>query len=148
MKFLITGWLALVATVVCSEDGEASLFAQISALDDQLFLAVNACELDRVGPMFAADLEFYHDTGGLDGKEKTMNNIGNLCAQENRLTRTLVPDSVEVYPVPGFGAIQKGRHTFCHLEDGKQDCGTFEFVHLWRETPTHWEIARVLSYGH
>jgi hypothetical protein len=33
----------------------------------------------------------------------------------------LVPGSLEVYPIPGYGAMQIGAHTFCHIEDGSNN---------------------------
>lgn len=50
--------------------------------------------------------------------------------------------STEIHAVPGYGAIQIGRHAFCHWEDGAQDCGVFGFAHLWRERD-RWQITRV-----
>jgi hypothetical protein len=39
-------------------------------------------------------------------------------------------------------------HRFCHAEQGKDECGVFSFVHIWRRTTTGWKISRVISYGH
>jgi len=44
--------------------------------------------------------------------------------------------------------MQVAAHKFCHTENGKPDCGTFKFVHIWKQTPKGWKIARVVSYGH
>ncbi len=27
------------------------------------------------------------------------------------------------------------------------DCGTFEFVHVWKQTNDGWKMSRVISYG-
>ena len=71
------------------------------------------------------------------------------CGQALGLVRTLIPGSLKVYPVPGYGAIQEGEHRFCHPVDGGQDCGTFQFVHIWRESASgNWQLTRVISYGH
>jgi hypothetical protein len=53
-----------------------------------------------------------------------------------------------VYPVNNFGAMEIGAHKFCHLENGKQDCGTFKFAMIWKKTEDGWKISRVISYGH
>lgn len=50
--------------------------------------------------------------------------------------------------MPGFGAMQFGEHRFCHTENGKPDCGTFRFAHVWRKEGETWKLSRVLSYGH
>ena len=101
-----------------------------------------------MGSMLSRDLEFYHDTVGLGGYDKTMESTRRNCNDELGLTRTLIVESLEVYPIKDYGAIQKGKHTFCHMEDGENDCGTFEFVHVWKRTEKGWRITRVLSYGH
>jgi len=128
--------------------GADDLQAEIAQVDAEFFAAFNACDVDTMGRMLARDLEFYHDTAGLGGYDKTMESTRNNCNDELGLTRTLVEGSLEVYPIKDYGAIQKGKHTFCHMENGKNDCGTFEFVHVWKRTDAGWMITRVLSYGH
>ena len=141
---------ALAASSVAAEETAADpeLVAEMQKADAALFDAFNACDLETVGKLFAEDLEFFHDLGGLTDYRQSMDNTKALCDRKLGLKRELVEGSMEVYPVPGFGAIQKGRHTFCHMENGKNDCGTFEFVHVWRRDGDSWELARVVSYGH
>jgi hypothetical protein len=50
--------------------------------------------------------------------------------------------------VTGYSAIEIGSHTFCHLENGKQECGTFKFMHIWKRTGNDWKITRIISYDH
>ncbi|WP_419148285.1 hypothetical protein [Pseudoalteromonas 'SMAR'] len=64
------------------------------------------------------------------------------------MTRTLIPESLTVYPIKDFGALQMGEHRFCHLVNGKNDCGTFRFTHIWRRNQAGWKLHRVISYGH
>jgi hypothetical protein len=59
-----------------------------------------------------------------------------------------VAGSLDVHPVPGYGAIQIGEHRFCHDENGHEECGVFGFTHVWRDVDGQWQIVRVLSYGH
>jgi hypothetical protein len=35
-----------------------------------------------------------------------------------------------------------------HIENGKDDCGTFKFLQIWKHTADGWKLARVVSYGH
>jgi hypothetical protein len=77
-----------------------------------------------------------------------MENTKNLFSRVPDLKRQLIPGSTEVYPINGFGAVQIGSHRFCHKEAGKDDCGTFKFVHLWKKTPEGWKLSRVVSYNH
>jgi hypothetical protein len=98
--------------------------------------------------MFAEDLEFYHDKGGLTGFGQTIDFMRSTVKNNNGLRRDLVKGSLEVYPVPDYGAMEIGSHTFCHLENNKQDCGTFKFVHIWQKKNGVWKITRVVSYDH
>ena len=49
------------------------------------------------------------------------------------LIRQLVPGSLEVYPIKDYGAIETGRHTFTHTENGKPQVGTFKFMQIWQK---------------
>ncbi len=41
-----------------------------------------------------------------------------------------------------------GAHQFCHEENGKMDCGTFQFLMIWQKKDGEWKITRVASYDH
>jgi hypothetical protein len=72
----------------------------------------------------------------------------STAKNDNGLKRELVPGTLEVYPVRDYGAIEIGSHRFCHDENGKQDCGTFKFMHIWKKTGNEWKITRIISYDH
>ena len=126
------------------------LFAEIAHMDSMMFNAFNAHDLDKLMSTFDSSLEFYHDQGGVTNYEQ--NKINFIAAFERnkttRLRRDLVPGSMEVYPVKGYGAIQTGLHRFCHEENGKQDCGVFKFLHIWQKQNGEWKVTRVASYDH
>ncbi len=124
------------------------LYDEIARMDSIVFNAFNSRDIVKFSSMFTSDLEFFHDKGGLTDYDYTINFMKEVAKNNNGLRRELVKGSLEVYPVPGYGAIQTGAHTFCHLENGKQDCGTFKFVNVWQKKEGTWKIARVLSYGH
>jgi len=77
-----------------------------------------------------------------------INFMKEVAKNNNGLRRELVKGSLEIYPIPGYGAMEIGEHKFCHLENGKQDCGTFKFVHIWEKKNGEWKISRVVSYDH
>lgn len=131
-----------------SDSANRELYREIARMDSILFNAFNSRDIAKFGSLFTNDLEFFHDKGGLTGYDYTMNFMKDVARNNNGLRRDLVKGSLEVYPVPGYGAIQIGAHTFCHLENGKQDCGTFKFVHVWQKKDGAWKISRVVSYGH
>ncbi|WP_276504168.1 nuclear transport factor 2 family protein [Terrimonas pollutisoli] len=128
--------------------GNQELYQEIAKQDSLLFNAFNTRDIDLFKTMFTEDLEFYHDKGGLTGYEHTINFLKTIAQSNNQLKRELVKGSLEVYPIPGYGAMEIGLHRFCHLENGKQDCGTFKFVHIWQKKDNHWKITRVISYDH
>lgn len=124
------------------------LFKKIESLDSILFTAFNTCDLQTFSSMLSEDLEFYHDKGGLTDYAHSINVTKENCERKLGLKRTLVPGSMEVYPIGDYGAVQIASHRFCHVENGKEDCGTFKFVHVWRNDNGNWKISRVVSYDH
>ena len=140
----------LASTVVVSGNAEehSELYAEIARADARMFDAFNTCDLETTAGLFTEDLEFYHDIAGLGDYATTMRATTENCERELGLKRELVEGSLEVYPIKDYGAIQIGRHTFCHLENDENVCGTFQFLHIWRRTDEGWKIARVVSYDH
>ena len=125
-----------------------SLYKEIAKMDSILFEAFNKRDVKKFETFFAKDLEFYHDKGGLTGYDHTIEFMKNTAQNDNGLKRELVRGSLEVYPIKDYGAMQIGAHRFCHPENGKMDCGTFKFVHIWKKINNEWKIARVVSYDH
>jgi len=124
------------------------LFQTILRLDKAIFDAFNAHDVDKLMSYFTEDLEFYHDTGGLGNFRQNAEDFKKMFASTPDIRRDLVPESLEVYPVKDYGAMEIGQHRFCHKENGKDDCGTFGFAMVWRKVGDSWKISRVLSYGH
>ena len=124
------------------------LRSAIVTADSALFAAFNARDIKRLGTYLTPDLEFYQDNEGVAGYAQTIKDFRQMFGQATPIRRELVPGSLEVYPIKGYGAMEVGRHRFCHVEQGKDDCGVFSFVHIWRRTTKGWKISRVVSYGH
>lgn len=127
---------------------DAELYKEIAHMDSVLFNAFNSRDVETFKTLFTADLEFFHDNSGLTNYDHTINFMNEVAKNNNQLRRELVKGSLEVYPIPGYGAMEIGSHSFCHMENGKQDCGTFKFVHIWQKKNGEWKISRVVSYGH
>ena len=124
------------------------LFQTISTLDKQLFDAVDRCDMAKIESFWAEDVEFYHDKDGLTvGREKIVTSIkNNLCG---KVKRELVPGTLEVYPLNGYGAVEIGVHRFLH--PWAQDHGVVgeaKFIHVWQKKDDQWRITRVISYDH
>jgi hypothetical protein len=126
----------------------SELYSEIAKMDSILFTAFNNRDTSQFKNMLSTDLEFYHDKGGLTGFDQTVDFMRSTAKANNGLRRELVKGSLEVYPIPGYGAMEIGSHQFCHLENGPQDCGTFKFVHIWQKKDGNWKLSRVVSYGH
>jgi ketosteroid isomerase-like protein len=124
------------------------LFNKIAHLDSALFAAYNSKNLDLMKAYFTPDLEWYQDNGGLIGFEKVFSNFQSIFNREYDLKRNLLNESLEVHPIEGYGAIEIGKHQFKHIENGKQEIGTFKFLMIWKNDKGSWKIARVISYDH
>jgi hypothetical protein len=148
MAFVLFGVSSLSKAQTGSSSTGADLYKEIERMDSILFTAFNTRDTNQFKSMFTRDLEFYHDKGGLSGYNETIDFMRSTAKGNNGLRRDLVKGSLEVYPIPGYGAMEIGSHTFCHLENGTQDCGTFRFVHVWQKKDGAWKITRVVSYGH
>jgi ketosteroid isomerase-like protein len=123
------------------------LFKTIQSLDTKLFDAYNHCDLTTLGAMVSDDLEFYHDQTGLSvGKEPFLSAIKqNICG---KVERTLLVDTLEVYPLKGYGAVEIGVHRFHHPGHPEDGMGDAKFVTLWQNKDGVWKVTRVISYEH
>jgi N-acetylated-alpha-linked acidic dipeptidase len=126
----------------------SSLRDEIAKQDAAMFGAFNAHDLPRVMSFFAPDLEFYHDKDGQQSYADAEKGFGTLFARNDGMRRELVPGTLQVYPMGKDGAIATGAHRFCHVENGKDDCGVFQFSMVWRKKGDAWKVTRVLSYDH
>jgi ketosteroid isomerase-like protein len=126
---------------------QAELTRTVTELDTKLFDAYNHCDLKTLGVMVSDDLEFYHDqTGLMVGKAPFLAAIQqNICG---KVERTLVPGSLEVYRLKGYGAVEIGVHRF-HKAGHPEDLGgEAKFVQLWQNKDGVWRVTRVISYNH
>ncbi len=128
--------------------GKEALFQEIYMMDSLLFTAFNAHDLATLGTLFSEDLEFFHDKTGLTNYAQNMEVFKTNFAKGSPPQRELIKASMEVFPVPGYGAVQTGSHRFCHPENGQMDCGTFKFVHIWQKKDGQWKLARIVSFDH
>jgi hypothetical protein len=146
--FLLAMINLINAQITDPRSPDVALYKEIAKMDSILFTSFNTRDTNQFKQMFTGDLEFYHDKGGLTNYEHTVEFMRATAKTGNGLKRELIEGSLEVYPIPGYGAMEIGSHTFCHMENGKQDCGTFKFVHIWQKKEGTWKISRVVSYGH
>jgi hypothetical protein len=124
-----------------------SLFATVAALDTKLFDAYNHCDLATLNSMVEDGLEFYHDkTGLMVGKQPFLDAVkSNICG---KVQRTLVPGSLEVYPLKDYGAVEIGVHRFHHPGHREDGVGEAKFITLWHYKDGTWKISRAISFDH
>lgn len=148
--FAFCTWLlaALPFAAQASDDGtaDAALTATIAALDTKLFDTYNRCDMATFSTLFAPDVEFFHDKGGVTTDRETVveNTRKNICG---KVRRELVPGTLKVYPVSGYGAIEEGEHRFCQLAGGQCE-GAAKFLMIWQQRDAGWVLTRIVSYAH
>jgi hypothetical protein len=150
IRILIACFLA--ASSACpaiAAETPSDLYERMLALDTALFDSFNRCsdpaQLEKHAALFARDVEFYHDVGGLTlGIDALMANTRkNVCG---KFRRELDLASFRVYPIPGYGAMAMGTHRFCQTPTTCEGIG--EFTTVWKETDGKWQVTRALSYAH
>jgi len=93
---------------------------------------------------YSDSIEFYHDKSGLTtSKQEILDAIRkNICG---KVTRELVKGSIEVSPIPGYGAVEIGMHMFHNNQEKNQVPHPSKFVIIWRYKNGKWLITKVIS---
>ena len=130
------------------ETTDSLLYQTIYRQDSLLFEAFNSRDFQKFQSFFSPDLEIYQDNTGVRNFQQSMEAFNGLFKGKYILIRKLKRETLEVYPIKDFGAVETGQHTFCHNENGKPDCGTFKFVHIWKNENGDWKITRIITYDH
>ena len=120
------------------------LYNKIVHMDSVLFNAYNNCDMETQGKIFSDNLEFYHDKGGLSTSKKDVLDAikKNICG---KVTRVLVPGSIEVYPIANFGAVEIGLHRFINHQEGNSESKPDKFICVWQQKGETWQVTRVIS---
>lgn len=150
--FLLMG-ISLTAQSTKEVSNSTDISAALIRADSLFWESYNTCDLETMKTFFTADLEFYHDKGGLT--ETLSAFIGSLknglCANEDQhLRREAVSGSVKIYPLNNYGAILSGEHLFYLKEKGKKERAESRarFTHVWKYENDQWKMSRVMSYDH
>lgn len=123
---------------------DPELHATIAALDRVFFAAFNECDQEISAAMLSEDIEFFHDQGGYTNSRQEILDATreNVCG---KVTRTLLEGSIEVYPIPGYGAVQMGMHSFFNNQEPDAPSHPSKFVHVWKNDGSEWQITKVIS---
>jgi hypothetical protein len=145
VKILLYIVILFVANILSAQvDTTSELYQTIKKLDHTYFTAYNECNMEVQEKMYAENLEFYHDKGGLatDKTELLKSIKKNICG---KVTRTLVEDSMEVHEIKGYGAVQIGMHEFYNNQEPNAQSNPSKFIVIWKQTAEKWEMSRVIS---
>lgn len=137
---------------------QPQLTRAIAARDADFFeLFFRGCDPVRLRAMLTDDVEMYHDKGGFvfRGAEAMAAEHAKSCEARKkpdswRSRRELVPASLVVDPVPGYGAMQFGEHLFYERkgEGPEKLVGRARFAQVWVLDNGRWKLSRILSYAH
>jgi len=123
---------------------DIKLHNEIVKMDATYFNAYNTCDMETQADLYDENIEFFHDKGGLatDKKELLKALKENIC---NKVTRTLIKGSIEVYPIKDYGAIQIGYHKFFNKEEPNAKYVPSKFIMVWKKEDNNWKITKVIS---
>lgn len=134
-----------------------ALVQAIAARDTRLFgVMFEQCDPAALADLVTGDMEFYHDKGGLMVHDAFLADYAKGCAAKAapdawRSRRELIPGTMRVYAIPGFGAVEEGGHVFYERKgDGPERlAGKARFSILWKLEPDgQWRMARTFSIDH
>jgi ketosteroid isomerase-like protein len=125
----------------------SEIYQTIVKLDSIFFDAYNNCDtkFETYANFYTDDIEFYHDQGGLSNSKKDIleGTKKYICG---KVTRTLVPGSIEVYPIKNYGAVEIGLHSFSNNTNPPDEPRKISrFTIFWEQVNGQWKIAKVVS---
>jgi ketosteroid isomerase-like protein len=151
--FVVIAFLFYHVTVA-----QDTLQATIIQKDSLFWQAYNNCDTAGMMKYVAADIEFFHDKGGITrGRDAlAMSFARNICSQRDsfHLRRQAVPASIRLYPMQdgdkAYGMVISGDHLFYVGRKGKKEHaeGLAKFFHLWVFENGEWRMKRIISYDH
>ncbi len=123
---------------------DKELYATIVSMDKEYFDAYNQCDLEKQAFLYSDNLEFFHDKGGLTtSKQEVLDAISkNICG---KVTRELVENSIEVYPIHNYGAVEIGYHKFYNNQEPEAIASPSKFIIVWHNDNGSWKLSKVIS---
>jgi hypothetical protein len=120
------------------------LYDQIESMDKIFFDAYNTCDLKKQESIYSDNIEFFHDKAGLiNSKSEIIKGTkNNICG---KVSRFIVPGSIEVYPINNYGAIEIGFHRFYNNQEPEAESKPSKFVIVWKKENENWTITKVIS---
>ena len=136
--------IPILFSCTTSQAQSNNLYDTIVKLDSSFFHAYNTCDTTKQKEFYSDSIEFYHDKSGLSTSKKEIieNTKKYICG---KVTRELVKGSIEVSPLPGYGAVELGSHMFHNNQEKNDVPHPGKFVIIWRNSNGKWAITRVIS---
>ena len=128
-----------------SDPASKEIYNTIVSLDSIFWEAYNTCDMEIQTKLYSDSIEFFHDQAGLIKSKQIILDAtkNNICG---KIRRELVKGSIEVYPIPGFGAVEIGMHRFHNLaEIDRSNSLPGKFVFIWQHQNNTWLIRQVIS---
>ena len=135
-----------------------ALVEAVSAADSAFFeLFFEGCDPAKLATMVTADFEFFDDRGGrvaTDGAGFVAQYRTRCEARRApggwRTRRVAVRDTLGIYPINNYGAVETGEHLFYESHAGGPEAfaGRARFSQMWKLEDGRWKLARVFSYDH
>ncbi len=120
------------------------LYDTIIKMDKEFFDAYNSCNLEKQAEIYSDNIEFFHDKGGLmTSKQDILDGTNKyICG---KVTRILLKESVEVYPIKDYGAVQIGFHKYYNNQEPDAESIPMKFILIWQYQNGKWKIKKVVS---
>jgi len=143
---LISSWFSNPQAEQIKEFGNPKneMHQQIIKMDSIYFNAYNNCDISTQRKFLSNDIEFFHDRAGLStSKTEILSSIKkNICG---KVTRILIEDSIETYPIKNYGAVEIGYHKFINNEEPNNQSTPSKFIIIWKEENAKWEMTKIVS---
>jgi ketosteroid isomerase-like protein len=140
-KIIIALFLSLTFYATRAQSSE--VYKTVVKLDSTFFQAYNDCDMAKQAEFYSDSIEFFHDKSGLQTSKKKIleDTKAYICG---KITRKLVKGSIEVSPIPGYGAVELGEHAFYNKAQNTTSEPS-KFVIVWKNNNGKWIITKVIS---
>ena len=100
--------------------------------------------LKKQESIYSDTIEFFHDKAGLinSKSEIILGTKNNICG---KVTRYIIPGSIEVYPIHNYGAVEIGFHRFYNNQEPDAASKPSKFIIVWKKEKENWTITKVVS---
>ena len=120
------------------------IYKEIVQMDSVFFSAYNKCDLKKQESIYSDEIEFFHDKSGLmTSKKEILNSTEKFIC--NKVTRKVHKETIEVYPINNYGAVEIGFHEFHNNQEPNRIPSPSKFIIIWHKVDALWKITKVIS---